>query len=181
LISCDTYKSWLALQQQRQLRLLGKQRWLEAVESEFVLSATTDFNPAEIRAKAHVIREEALQEVNRQGNKPKNLMGILLKRHEKTTKDFLSRRAINHLLINNLQVSEEDQNLNELSERLDKKKVEIKRLEEQLSSRLPKGRDPTGQRYLQILGHICALPELKDDPQKLEAELDRLTIQQLMN
>lgn len=178
LISCDTYKSWLALQQQRQLRLLGKQRWLEAVESEFVLSATTDFNLDEIRAKAHTIREEALQEVNRQGNKPKNLMGILLKRHEKTTKDSLSRRAINHLLINNLQVSEEDQNLNELSERLDKKKVEIKRLEEQLSSRLPKGRDPTGQRYLQILGHICALPELKDDPQKLEAELDRLTIQQ---
>ncbi|HEY9676093.1 MAG TPA: type V CRISPR-associated protein Cas12k [Waterburya sp.] len=178
LISCDTYKSWLALQQQRQLRLLGKQRWLEAVESEFVLSATTDFNLDEIRAKAHTIREEALQEVNRQGNKPKNLMGILLKTHEKTTKDSLSRRAINHLLINNLQVSEEDQNLNELSERLDKKKVEIKRLEEQLSSRLPKGRDPTRQRYLQILGHICALPELKDDSQKLEAELDRLTIQQ---
>lgn len=178
LISCDTYKSWLALQQQRQLRLLGKQRWLEAVESEFVLSATTDFNLDEIRAKAHTIREEALQEVNRQGNKPKNLMGILLKRHEKTTKDSLSRRAINHLLINNLQVSEEDQNLNELSERLDKKKVEIKRLEEQLSSRLPKGRDPTGQRYLQILSHISSLPDLRDDPQKLEAKLDRLTIQQ---
>jgi len=45
-------------------------------------------------------------------------------------------------------------------------------------SRLPKGRDPTGQRYLQILGHISALPDLRDDSQKLEAELDRLTIQQ---
>jgi IS605 OrfB family transposase len=178
LISCDTYKSWLTLQQQRQLRLLGKQRWLQAVESELELSATTDFNPDEIRAKAHTIREEALQELNQQGSKPKNVMGILLKRHEKTAKDPLSRRAINHLLINNLQVSEQDQNLNELSSRLDKTRVEIKRLEEQLSSRLPKGRDPTGQRYLQILGHISALPELKDDPQKLEAELDRLTIQQ---
>lgn len=178
LISCNTYKSWLALQQQRQLRLLGKQRWLQAVESELELSATTDFNPDEIRANAHTIREEALQELNRQGNKPKNLMEILLKRHEKTAKDFLSRRAINHLLINNLKVSEQDQNLNKLSFRLDKTRVEIKRLEEQLTSRLPKGRDPTGQRYLQILSHISSLPDLTDDPQKLEAELDRLTIQQ---
>ena len=105
-------------------------------------------------------------------------MGILLKRHEKTVKDSLSRRAINHLLINKLKVSEEDQNLNELSSRLDKTQVEIKRLSEQLASRLPKGRDPTGQRYLQILSHISSLPDLRDDPQKLETELDRLTIQQ---
>jgi Fe-S-cluster formation regulator IscX/YfhJ len=181
LISCDTYKSWLALQQQRQLRLLGKQRWLQAVESEFVLSATTDFDPDKIRAKAHTIREEAIQELNQQGSKPKNLMGILLKRHDQTATDSLSRRAINHLLINNLQVSEEDQNLNELSSRLDKKEVEIKRLSEQLKSRLPKGRDPTRQRYLQILGHISVLPELQDDPQKLEAELDRLTQLPLYN
>ena len=178
LISCDTYKSWLALQQQRQFRLLGKQRWLQAVESEFDLSATTQFNSEEIRAKAHTILEEAIQELNQQGSRPKNLMGILLKRHEKTAKDSLICRAINHLLINNLQVSEQDQNLNELSSRLDKTRVEIKRIEEQLSSRLPKGRDPTGQRYLQILSQIAALPELRDDSQKLEAELDRLTIQQ---
>ncbi|HEY9669955.1 MAG TPA: type V CRISPR-associated protein Cas12k [Waterburya sp.] len=178
LISCDTYKSWLALQQERQLRLLGKQRWLQAVESEFVLSVTTDFNPGEIRTKAHAIREEAVQELEQQGSKPKNLMGILLKRHDQTGKDSLSRRAINHLLINNLQVSEQDQNLNELSERLDKTQVEIKRLEEQLKSRLPKGRDPTGHQYLQILGHISTLPEFSDDSQKLEADLDGLTKQQ---
>jgi IS605 OrfB family transposase len=178
LISCDTYKSWLALQQQRQLRLLGKQRWLQAVESEFDLSATTQFNSDEIQSKAHTIREEAIQELNQQGSKPKNLMEILLKRHDKTVNDSLSRRAINHLLINKLKVSEEEQNLNELSERLDKTRVAIKRLSEQLTSRLPKGRDPTRQRYLEILSHISTLPDLKDDPQDLEAELDRLTIQQ---
>ena len=178
LISCNTYKSWLALQQERKIRLEGKQRWLEAVESELELSATTDFAPDQIRAKAHIIREKAIQNLNEQGKKPKDLIDILLKKHQNIVKDSLSRRAINHLLINNLQVSEQDQNLKELSERLDKIRVEIKRLEEQLSSRLPKGRDPTRQRYLQILGHISALPELKDDPQKLEAELDRLTIQQ---
>lgn len=178
LICCYTYKSWLALQQSRQLRLLGKQRWLQAVESEFELSATTDFSPDKIRAKAHTILNQAIKELNRRSRKPKELMEILLKRHDKAVKDFLSRRAINHLLINNLQVSEQDQNLHELSSRLDKKRVEIKRLSEQLSSRLPQGRDPTGQRYLQILGHISTLPELEDDPQKLEAELDRLPIQQ---
>jgi IS605 OrfB family transposase len=178
LISCYTYQSWLALQQQRQLRLLGKQRWSEAVESEFELSATTDFSPDKIRVKAHTILNKAIQKLNQQGKKPKHLMDILLKKHQKTAKDSLSRRAINHLLINNLKVSQEEQNLNELSERLDKKRVEIKRLEEQLKSRLPKGRDPTRQRYLQILSHISVLPDLRDDPQKLEAELDRLTIQQ---
>jgi hypothetical protein len=148
------------------------------VESELELSATTDFAPDQIRAKAHIIREKAIQNLNEQGKKPKDLIDILLKKHQKIVKDSLSRRAINHLLINHLKVSQEEQNLNELSERLDKKRVEIKRIEEQLTSRLPKGRDPTRQRYLQILGHISVLPELQDNPQKLEAELDRLTIQQ---
>jgi len=178
LTCCDTYKSWLALQRQRQLRLLGKQRWLQAVESEFKLSVITDFSPDEIRSRAHTIREEAVQELNQQGSKLKSLMGILLQRHDLMVEDSLSRRAINHLLINNLQVSEEDQNLKELSERLETKKVEIKRLEKQLTSRLPKGRDPTGQRYLQTLRRIIALPELSDDPHQLEAELEQLTKQQ---
>ncbi|MBD2014103.1 hypothetical protein H6F96_08980 [Microcoleus sp. FACHB-53] len=178
LISCDTYKSWLALQQQRQLRLLGKQRWLEAVESELELSATTDFNPDEVRTQAGEILEKAIEMLNRNSSQPRNLIGILLNMHDDTAEDPLNRRAINHLLINELQVSEEEPNLTALSERLDKKRVQIKRLEEQLKSRLPKGRDPTGQRYLQILAHISTLPELRDDPQKLEAELDTLTFQE---
>lgn len=178
LVSCDTYKSWLALQQQRQLRLLGKKRWLQALESELELSATTDFNPDEVRTQAGEILEKAIEMLNRNSSQPRNLIGILLNMHDDTAEDPLNRRAINHLLINELQVSEEEPELTALSERLDKKRVEIKRLEEQLKSRLPKGRDPTGQRYLQILAHISALPKLRDDPQKLEAKLDTLTIQQ---
>jgi hypothetical protein len=55
LMSCYTYKSWLALQKERQLRAVGKKRWLEAIESEFELIATTNFNPEEVRLKAHEI------------------------------------------------------------------------------------------------------------------------------
>jgi|GEM_PF-230087 hypothetical protein len=178
LISCDTYKSSLALQQQRHFQLIGKKRWLQAVESEFELSAITDFKPDQVCAKAGEIREEALQSLNRQGSKHKSLMGVLLDMHGNTAQAPLNRRAINHLLINELQVTDKEQNLDELSKRLDKKRVEIRRLEEQLTSRLPKGRDPTGQRYLQMLCHITALPELSDDLEKLEAELDRWSQQQ---
>lgn len=140
LISCDTYKSWLALQRGRQLQLMGKQRWLQAVESEFELVATTDFNPDEVRVKAGEIQEKARQQLNGQSSQ-KSLIGVLLNMHDGTAEAPLSRRAINHLLINDLQISEEEQNLEELSERLDKKKVEIRRLEEQLQSQLPKGRN----------------------------------------
>jgi len=178
LISCDTYKSWLALQQERRFQLIGKKRWLQAVESEFEFSAITDFKPDEVCAKAGEIREEAIQRLNRQGSKNKSLMGVLLDMHGNTAEAFLNRRAINHLLLNELQVTDKEQNLDELSKRLDKKRVEIRRLEEQLTSRVPKGRDPTGQQYLQRLCHITALPEWSDDLEKLEAELDRWRQQQ---
>jgi IS605 OrfB family transposase len=178
LISCETYNSWLALQQKRLFKMLGKKRWLQAVESEFELLATTDFNPNAVLAKARDIQNEAMHRLNGQGSKQESLIGILLDMHDDTAENPLSRRAINHLLINHLKISEEEENLDKLSERLDKKRVEIRRLEEQLNSRLPKGRDPTGQRYLQILSYITSLPELSNDPQKLEAELDKLTIQQ---
>jgi len=180
LISCDTYKSWLALQQERKFKLIGKKRWLQAVESEIGLLTTTNFHPDEILAQAGEIREKAIQRqgLNGQGSKLKSLMGILLDMHDQTTESPLSRRAINHLLINKLQISKKTQNLQEFCERLDKKRVEIERIEEQLNSRLPKGRDPTGQRYLQLLIQITAVPEWSDDPQKLEAELEQLTQQQ---
>lgn len=180
LISCDTYKSWLALQQERQLKLIGKKRWLQAVESEIQLLATADFHPDEILAKAGEIREKAIQiqKLSGQGSKQKSLMGILLDMHDQTAEFPLGRRAINHLLFNKLQISEKAQNLQEFCERLDKKRVEIERIEEQLNSQLPKGRDPTGQRYLQLLIQITAVPELSDDPQKLEAELEQLSQQQ---
>ncbi|MCA1990596.1 MAG: type V CRISPR-associated protein Cas12k [Coleofasciculus sp. S288] len=179
LISCGIYKSWLALNKRRKLQAIGKERWIKAVESEFELSATTEFNSDEIRSEAHRILEKETQELKKKERNPKELIAILLNRHEKT-EHSLSRRAINHLLINNLQINEEELNLDKLSERLDKKKVEVRRLKEQLISQLPKGRDSTRQQYLQILDHISVsvLPELSDDPQKLEAELDKLTIQQ---
>ena len=177
LISCYTYKSWLALQKERQLQLLGKKRWLQAVESELELIATTDFNPDEIRVKAHEIQKKALDKLNKESKKQKALISILLDMHDGTAEAPLSRRAINHLLINNLKINEKEQNLDQLSERLDKKRKEIERLEEQLTSRLPKGRDPTEQRYLENLCHVTALPELSDDPEKLAAELETLTVQ----
>jgi len=177
LISCYTYKSWLALQKERQLRLLGKKRWLQAVESELELFATTNFNPDKVRVKAHEIQNKALEKLNKEGKKQKALISILLDMHDRTAEAPLSRRAINHLLINNLKISEEEQNLEKLSEHLDKKRKEIERIEEQLTSRLPKGRDPTEQRYLETLCHVTALPELSDDPEKLAAELETLTVQ----
>jgi IS605 OrfB family transposase len=159
---------------------VGKKRWLQAVESEFELLATTNFNFDEVRTKAREIQNEVIQKLNGLGRKHKavDLIEILLDMHDETGEVPLSRRAINHLLIHNLKISEEEQNLEKLSERLDKKKKEIERLEKQLNSRLPKGRDPTEQRYLETLCHVTALPELSDDTEKLAAELDRLTIQQ---
>ena len=178
LISCYTYQSWLALQKERHIQLIKKKRWLQAVESEFKLLETTNFNPDKVRVEAHKIQNKAIQKLNKQGRKHKeqDLLGIVLEMHE-AAKAPLRRRAINHLLINNLKINEKEPNLDQLSERLDKKRKEIERLENQLTSRLPKGRDPTQQRYLENLCHVTALPALSNDPEKLAAELETLTVQ----
>jgi hypothetical protein len=63
-------------------------------------------------------------------------------------------------LRHNLKVSEEEETPDEIQFRIERKRIEVERLKEQLQSQLPKGRDPTDERHLEKLGAAIALPDI---------------------
>ncbi len=74
-------------------------------------------------------------------------------------KEPLDRIAIAYLLRNDCRVNEGDEDPDKLALRYEKKRIEIQRLEEQLKSRLPDGRDPTGERMQQAIEEAIAFAE----------------------
>jgi len=160
-----TYKSWLALQRKGRQRLDGKLRWLNIVKSDAELVQSSGCELDTIRTKAR----EMLAHLNAQGSpeQPRstkqkrkkkkhssvadpNLMGLLFQAYE-ATENALSRCAIAHLLKNDCQVSAQEEDPEGFAKRIHRKKKEIERLQAQLVSRLPKGRDLTGEGFLETL------------------------------
>jgi IS605 OrfB family transposase len=68
-----------------------------------------------------------------------------------TTENTLSRCAIAYLLKNDCQVNDLEENSKKFADRIYRKQKEIERLEAKLVSRLPKGRDLTGEEFLETL------------------------------
>lgn len=142
------YKSWLALQRKRRQRLDGKLRWLNIVKSdaELVQSSGCELDTIWIKAR------EILADLNAQSGSvaDPNLIRSLFQAYE-STEDALGRCAIAHLLKNDCQVCAQEEDPEGFAKRIHRKKKEIERLEAQLVSRLPKGRDLTGEEFLETL------------------------------
>ncbi|BAY48821.1 hypothetical protein SAMD00079811_64470 [Scytonema sp. HK-05] len=163
----EIYKSWFALQQERQRKIEGKERWLKMLKSDIELQQESQCNLDIIRNKANEIltsfvanfTENRNQQFKKKGNKTKKnkkeeeestLFNALFKIYDKT-KDCLSQCALAYLLKNNCQVSEIDEDPEEYVKRRRRKEIEIERLRKQLKSRKPKGRDLTGEKWLTAL------------------------------
>jgi len=187
----QTYSSWLALQKRRHLSITGKQRWLDVLEADLNLASITDFDWDTIRTRACEIRDHILNPEIQKSAKParrKHAKGKTQEEEKKkeeiaqsplnalfeqyaTEEDPLNRRAIAHLIRNNLEVSEQEETLDPLIFRLEKKRIEIERLEKQLESRKPKGRDPLGERFNESSHTATALPK-HTTPDQTETELN---------
>ncbi|NER82974.1 MAG: hypothetical protein F6K42_26135 [Leptolyngbya sp. SIO1D8] len=182
-LTAEMYASWLALHRKRLAQILGKQRWIRAVETELELTKIHPFTLEKIRKEA----QKAIATVKNIQAKRKadvaslrlerELLGSLLKIHE-STKSALRKRAINHLLLHNLQTSSEEFDIHRLQERLEAKTIEVQRLETQIQSQLPKGRDPTGQQYLQKLLDALAFPSSNDLDQEADDSIQGSLTQQ---
>ncbi|HEY9699016.1 MAG TPA: type V CRISPR-associated protein Cas12k [Trichocoleus sp.] len=168
-----TYKSWLALQRKRRQRLDGKQRWLNTVKSDAELVQISGCNIQAIRDRAREILEQLNAQIATEQNPPKqkrkkkqkseangNLMKLLFQAYD-ATEDVLNRCAIAHLLKNECQVCEQEEDSDAFVQRIQRKQKEIERLEAQLVSRLPKGRDLTGEEFLETLS--IATGKVPDD------------------
>ncbi|MBD1998465.1 hypothetical protein H6G00_17820 [Leptolyngbya sp. FACHB-541] len=177
----EMVESWVKLQKQLLGKSNGKKRWLKSVQEDIELSKITDLSPEMIQNRAKEILLELYQQENSESqsleslednsqedqqedegsDSQPSLFTLLFDTYDmyKVTEDFLSRRAIVHLLKNEGEVNEEIEKPEKLEERLVTKREEIQRLEEQLASRLPKGRDPTGEQALIFLEEAIQLPE----------------------
>lgn len=156
------YKSWLALQQRRQKQLDGKTRWLSMLKSDTELVEISGCSLENIRAKAleilvrittHPTNQRQQKKKSKKGSNSKvssKLSTTLFQAYDQT-EDEPERCAITYLLKNNCQITEEEEDTNKFALRRRKKEKEIERLKEQLASRMPHGRDLTGDQWLQTL------------------------------
>ncbi len=155
------YKSWFALQKQRQHKIERKERWLSMLKSDGELEQESRCSLDVIRAKAaELLTTVAVQSDSNQnqptksnkGSKTKNgkadevsptLFNKLFEAYEQTT-DTLTRCALAYLLKNGCQVNELEEDSKEFARRRRSKEIEIERLKEQQKSQIPKGRNLTG-------------------------------------
>ncbi|MBM0744062.1 type V CRISPR-associated protein Cas12k [Phormidium sp. CLA17] len=137
------YESWLSLQQNRRLRLDGKQRWLNVVKSDAEL---LELSGSTLDALQH-----RAQDILSQRNTERQTQIAHLFATYDATNDILSRCAISYLLKNGCKIPETEEAPEKFAHRIHRKQKEIEQLEAQLQARLPKGRDLTGEEFLETL------------------------------
>ncbi|MBD2490463.1 type V CRISPR-associated protein Cas12k [Aulosira sp. FACHB-615] len=161
----EVYSSWLQLYQKRQKQKEGKEYFLNNIlKSDVELVKESNCDLQTIRCKAQEILRQAeellrqsqnsVSQVNVNNNIPKSVTKILYEIHRET-QDILTRCAVTYLIKNQNDVTEIEEDITELQMRRTEKEVEIKRLNKQIqNSRLPHGRDITGEIYNQALDNL---------------------------
>ena len=140
------------------------------MQSEIDLLKTTEFELSEITAAAKLALNSARKQKKKsdksvEGSSP-SLFSILIDIQFKT-KSPLKKRGINHLLLNDLNIRQREFELSDLETRLEAKFLEVEDLENRLRSRLPKGRDPDGQRYVSALAEAASISEQYLSPERI--------------
>jgi hypothetical protein len=182
------YNSWLALQQKRQRKIEGKERWLSILKSDGELEQESGCSLEVIRAKAsQILSQVATQSDSHQNQPPKRkktkkgnankapsiVFNQLFDSYGKA-KNSLRRCALAYLLKNDCQISEVEEDLEKLAHRRHKKEIQVERLKQQLKSKLPKGRDLTTQKWLDALEVATHnVPKDEDEAAAWQAELLR--------
>ncbi|MBD2056034.1 hypothetical protein H6F88_08380 [Oculatella sp. FACHB-28] len=160
------FKSWLAIQKQLQQRLDGKLRWLEMLKSDEELAQESEVDIAEIRDRASAIlaqfqpstsSDKSIQKQSKKGKKSRkadssdpSLASQLFDRY-RDSKCLLEQCAIAYLLKNGSKIPDQDENPQKFTQRRRKVEIQAKRLQDQIESRIPHGRDLTGQSWLNTL------------------------------
>ncbi|MBW4560543.1 MAG: type V CRISPR-associated protein Cas12k [Mojavia pulchra JT2-VF2] len=160
------YKSWLKLNRQLQRKIQGKERWLNMLKSDAELEKESNSTIETIRQKASEIlislNAQRTKNIELKSIKPKNQKQVQTVQSPKITssvlfesylqaEDTLTQCAIVYLLKNNFKINSNEEDIDKYLKQRRKKEIEIERLKDQLKSRVPKGRDLTGERWLSTL------------------------------
>lgn len=182
-----TYESWLALQQSRRWRLEGKQRWLKVVKSntELLQLSGSTLEAIQNRARQLLSQFDAEDETQLPSNankrnttqrkadssKSASRIARLFEMYD-STEDTLSRCAISYLIKTGGKIYETEEDPEKFVHRIHQKQKEIEQLEAQLQARLPKGRDLTGEEFLETLAIATQqLPESVAQAREWHAKL----------
>ncbi|MCY7322928.1 MAG: type V CRISPR-associated protein Cas12k [Phormidesmis sp. CAN_BIN36] len=182
-----TYESWLALQQTRRRCLDGKQRWLNVVKSDAELIELSGSTIEIIRHQAQDIlsqlnadhRTPSVPAKKTRGKKQQkagspnsaSLISHLFKAYE-ATEDTLTKCAIVYLIKNGCKIPETEELPEKFAHRIHRQQKEIEQLEEQMTARLPKGRDLAGEEFLETLTIATQqLPETTAQAREGQAKL----------
>jgi hypothetical protein len=153
-----TFKSWVAIQKRTQWRLKGKISWLRMLRTneESIADCGHDLEQIRLKAQSLLLQYQSSED---SAESRGNLRTSLYQAYDET-EEALSRSAIAYLLRNRCQIpSETEENVKEFLKYRYKIKNQIKSLTQQLENRLPKGRDLTGERFLNTLEEAT-----KNDP-----------------
>lgn len=160
------YKSWFAVQHRLQRQLERQTRWQEMLNSdaELVQAAncsldTISTKASEILAAVRSSDEDSSPPKGKKGGKTKKLkdshgtrsLSNFLFEAYRETEDILIRCAISYLLKNGCKISDKEEDTNKFAKRRRKVEIRVSRIQEQLVSRMPKGKDLTGAHFLKTL------------------------------
>lgn len=195
----NIYKSWIAIQSKLKQRIKNKKLWLEEFfKSDEELEREYSLTLSEIRTQAQSILTEAklaTQEaqptntqlkdsstakptkqlkIGKNSNKKlktNSIFNHLFEQYKQETKP-LSRAALIYLLKNHCQITDQEEEPEKLAQRKQKKAIEIKRLQQQLESRVPQGRDLTGWQWLDTLETMTnTIPENETESNLWQAQI----------
>lgn len=142
-------KSWLKRQQRLDFQLKAKQRWLNQLKTDEQLIEESQCSLEQIRTKA----SEILASLDSNSDRMRTLFIL----NDNTPEsDSLTQTAICYLLKNYGRMPEDIEDDKKLAKGRRKVEIQIERLTEQLESRYPKGRDLTGQQWLDTLNLAIA-------------------------
>jgi hypothetical protein len=175
------YKSWFAIQKRLQQRIDGQTRWLQMLQSDSELSITCQQNLDTIRTTATRLlaplqpaaTPKATSTKKQSKSSTKTISNHLFRAYNTTT-DTLTQCAIVYLLKNGCQIPTEPEDPKKLEERRKLAETRITRLQKQLQTRIPKGRDLTGDTWLNTLIKATeSIPTSNDQFMDWQAQLLR--------
>ncbi|MEC4990311.1 MAG: type V CRISPR-associated protein Cas12k [Oscillatoria sp. PMC 1068.18] len=172
------YKSWLKLQQRLQRKLEGQQRWLGMLKSDQELCEQNNCTLDTLRDKAAkiLVSLESPQPKQGKGKKTKaktqsSPRQSLFEMYD-SAEDTLVRSAISYLLKNGCKLPTNEEDPQQFTKRRRKAEIKVERLINQMEASLPKGRDLTGERWLDTL--LTASSTVPEDNQQAKSWQDIL-------
>jgi len=172
------FKSWFTIQSRLQQKLSGKQKWLEILKSDNELVEICEQNLASVQKKAAQILKQIHTAIDQdseeqsKGIRRTNLIRSHLFKKYHASKQPLSHCAIAYLLKNGSKMPSKEEDPAKFSQRRRKAELQIQRLQTQIESRVPKGRDLTGAAWLEtLLTATSKIPKSNQEQNQWQARL----------